>query len=457
MTNEAVRGQLRYIVNIGGFGSGKTYGGAVCAWLLALSRPHSRGLISSVSYRQLEDTSMVEFEQAGESFGFYSKVLRYSKSEKKLYFKNGATIIFRSTEIGRKLLSLNLHWFWLDQAESVRREHFRYLQTRIRKPYTPQVVDKIGNVSNMGIMTANPNPSGWFDSWAKKFIPPQGLWEGKFNKKTKAWEFGEKKSRGLLMRTSTRENIHLEPSYIADLIEQFGGPNSPLAQRLIDGLDCPMGGLIYSMFREDKHVVAPFPIPRHWEKWAAIDFGYVNPFVYLMFAKDPERDRQYIIAEHYMRGQEMSFHSRAIRKIERALPYDIGVGREKILRFADHDRQDQAELAKEEIYTTNARKDVIPGIYHVIKRLSKVVEGRPGLQIFSTCVNTIREIAEYCWDEKAVGDAPLKAKAGNLDEGEPYGDHAMDTIRYGTYSKEHLAGPLSEVAGRRPRGPFHAR
>jgi len=455
MMNEVGRGRLRYIANIGGFGSGKTYAGAMCAWLMAMNRPGTTGIVASVTYPQLRDTAMLEFEKVGEENGWYERTTHFKKADRDLYFKNGSKIMFRSMEIGRKILSVNIHWFWLDQVESVRKEYFNYLVSRLRATYPPSTIKRYGHIANMGVLTANPLSGGWFDKWVKDFIHLRELPKEEWDGKQGAWVYGKKKSRGLLMRTATTDNVHLERSYVDDMINQFGGKDSPMTQRLVFGMDTPFGGTIYKNFREEHHVIPDFDIPNEWEKWSGIDFGFINPFVYLLFARDQE-GRTYLVFEHYMREREMSFHARVIRQAERRFRYDYGSGRQDIPRYADHDRQDQEELAQQEVFTANAKKDIIPGIFHVIKLLSPMRDGRPGLLIFESCANTIREFGDYAWDEKAVNDAPAKYKTGNLDEGEPYGDHAMDALRYGLYSHHLMAGDLSASFGRRPRGPFDA-
>ena len=89
---------------------------------------------------------------------------------------------------------------------------------------------------------------------------------------------------------------------------------------------------------------------------------------------------------------------------------------------ADHDAQDNAEMRSKGISTTNAKKDVTRGIQKVKARLTIQGDGKPRLYIMSTCVNTIKEISLYRWNEK---------KAGNEKE-EPVkeNDHSMDALRY---------------------------
>ena len=62
-------------------------------------------------------------------------------------------------------------------------------------------------------------------------------------------------------------------------------------------------------------------------------------------------------------------------------------------------------------------------------------DGRPGLTVDPSCVNTIREFEGYCW--KKGKDEPVKE-----------GDHAMDALRYALFSMRRgklLFGPITDV------------
>ena len=61
-------------------------------------------------------------------------------------------------------------------------------------------------------------------------------------------------------------------------------------------------------------------------------------------------------------------------------------------------------------------KDMFSGIQRV-KQYLKITNGKPKLYIFKTCVNLIRELKSYWWQE--AGDVPKK-----------YDDHCLDELRY---------------------------
>lgn len=179
-------------------------------------------------------------------------------------------------------------------------------------------------------------------------------------------------------------------------------------------------GTVFKTFSRDVHVCSPFKVPEDWPRWRSIDFGFNNPFVCLWLARDPDK-RWYIYAEHYQARESLAFHAERIKGIS---------GREQYrATWADHDAQDRYELEKQGIRTTAAKKDISLGIEAVQKVLKVQGDGRPRLQIFSTCKHTISEMAGYRWAEgtesKDAKDEPLKVN-----------DHTVDALRYATFGVE---------------------
>jgi hypothetical protein len=191
----------------------------------------------------------------------------------------------------------------------------------------------------------------------------------------------------------------------------------------IKGYFAAFVGMVYRSFNRDTHVVKPFEIPADWPRWRSIDWGFANPFCCLWLARNPDR-RWFLYAEHYQARESLAHHAERIRQIS---------GRERYLAtWADHDAQDAFEFAKLDIKTTPAKKDVHLGIEAVQRVLKVQGDGRPRLQIFSTCKHTISEIVGYRWPEgtevRDPKDKPVKVR-----------DHAMDSLRYGIFAVEGAA------------------
>ncbi len=115
----------------------------------------------------------------------------------------------------------------------------------------------------------------------------------------------------------------------------------------------------------------------------------------------------------------------ALKMVEKAI-LGKGCGFERLARYIvdreegkaaehlilDHDAQDRYELEKHGIKTTAAKKDVHLGIEAVQTVLQVQADGRPRLQIFSTCTHTIAEMIGYRWAKGTEIKDPRAASLG---------------------------------------------
>jgi PBSX family phage terminase large subunit len=206
------------------------------------------------------------------------------------------------------------------------------------------------------------------------------------------------------------DNPYLPADYIENLKRTT--PSGMWYDRRIKGLWVAAEGLVYEDWDREKHVIEPFAIPADWQRFRSVDWGYTNPFVCLWGAVDPD-GRLYIYRELY-RTQTL------IKDLAAAIHQEEGRFRATV---ADHDAQDNAELAQHGIRTAPAKKDVSIGIQKVAERLKEQGDARPRLCVFSNCTNTIREFGKYAWAERKEG-RPIKEEPAKLD------DHCMDAVRY---------------------------
>jgi len=180
-------------------------------------------------------------------------------------------------------------------------------------------------------------------------------------------------------------------------------------------------GAVYKTFNRRIHVIEPFKIPPDWPRYRVIDWGFNNPFCCLWMARDKD-SRWYVYAEHYAPQQTLAYHAKQIKQIS---------GKDRYrLTWADHEAQERHEFKQLGIRTMAAKKDVHLGIEAVQAALKVQGDGRPRVQIFNTCRNTIKEMGGYKWAEgtetKEARDEPLELN-----------DHTCDCIRYGIYGVEH--------------------
>jgi hypothetical protein len=78
------------------------------------------------------------------------------------------------------------------------------------------------------------------------------------------------------------------------------------------------------------------------------------------------------------------------------------------------------EYRKEKVILTRADNDRISGKRKIDRLLGDMMDGKPGLQIVSTCRNLIRTLPSLPLDENRVEDVDTDAE-----------DHAYDALKYG--------------------------
>ena len=181
------------------------------------------------------------------------------------------------------------------------------------------------------------------------------------------------------------------------------------------------------------HVIDPFPIPRHWEIVRSFDWGHAAPFSVGWWAVD-EDGRMYRIRELYgckerqpNKGVEWP-DQKIAQEILRIEKEDPNIRGRRILGVADpaiglkkgHTGYGAAAtMAAEGVYFGAANNDRIPGKMQFHYRLAFNSEGRPMMQVFSTCRHFIEQIPSLVYSEIDVEDVDTHQE-----------DHIYDESRY---------------------------
>jgi phage terminase large subunit len=203
-----------------------------------------------------------------------------------------------------------------------------------------------------------------------------------------------------------------------------------------------LSGLVYKEFREELHVIEPFPIPREWMDTISIDPGMDAPLAAHWYAVDHDGN-VFVVAEHYQKGWNINQHMRAIEQVSREIDWkrDVRGHLSCIMDAAADQHSLQNERSVAELFreagmnvNTNVNKSKWAGIQTVKQYLEprphpdekRWPTGKPRLFIFSTCTMMIKEIKAYRWKENPTGsrEEPIKKN-----------DHAMDNLRYYIMSK----------------------
>ncbi|MFA6860701.1 MAG: terminase family protein [Clostridia bacterium] len=300
---------------------------------------------------------------------------------------------FKTCDQGReKFQGTSLDYVWFDEEPP----YDIYTECRMR------VLDKCGEI--FGTMTPLKGLTWVYDViYLNKFDDPE-VWHEHMS-----WE----------------DNPFLNSSEIESLKNSMS--EEELESRK-EGKFIANGGLVYSEFDSQIHVIEPFDVPKEWYSSISIDPGLNNPLSAHWYAVDYDSNI-FVIAEHFEKGKPVAYHASQIKAICNRLGWHCSSN--GMIECLIDSAADQHTLASEKSVTelfydngilasTRVNKDLFSGIQRV-KSYLKNANGKARLFIFKTCVNLIREIKSYWWGN---GDNPIKKD-----------DHALDELRYFVMSR----------------------
>lgn len=400
----------QYSLFSGGFGSGKTVSLVLKALLISQLMPKNFGLIGRLTYPELRDTTQKTFFEfcppswyAPENGGVWNKSENYVR----LY--NGSEIIFRhlDTISEKELLSLNLGWFGIDQAEEIGEGVFQILQSRLRMNTVPR---------RYGFMICNPAGHNW-------------LWH-KFHPDSK----DRMKGAAYFESTTYDNRTNLPEDYIKGMEESY---TEEMKKRFLYGSWDVFEGQVFVEFDPRAHVIDPFEIPPFWDKIVAIDHGLVNPTAVLWGAIDQDGNL-FVYDEHYEAGKPVSHHAQSIKQHSNGQQISLTVidpstqakTREKD-GFPFSVIQEYNDYGIYPVPANNDRSASINRIKEFLRiypdRLHPVTGkmGSPKMFIMRNCEKTIEEVNKYAWRKvrSLAGKNPQETTT-DLD------DHTVDALRY---------------------------
>lgn len=417
----------------GGFGSGKTLVGGFKCLLESLRHPGTVGLVGRQTYRSLEDTTkrvMIDGDDKPPVIP-PELVANRSESDNAVDLVNGSRIYFRSLEdhAAGKLRSLNLGWFYVDEATESTLKLWLELLGRLRHPAGP----------GRCWATTNPNGHDW-------------LWQ-RFHPDSQSHE-----PESLLIHAPTEENTHLRPEYVTLLRRQ----PAEWVKRYVDASFDVAAGMIWDEWQRDVHVVdASLWLPYDWRRFESLDHGRRNPTAYLQWAIDPEGFL--LVEDEYYSPGLVSQHAAAVAVKRRSLQWGPIVADRQVFTADAYGNTPAAEYAKHGVTMIAADMDVGAGLLRVSELLLRGPErtfpdwhpwagtlgpdglGSPLLFVSERCSNLIGEIPMYVWRDLSP---TLEDRQNQPEEPRKLNDHACDALRYGAMSRPRsYAAPGSVLRG----------
>lgn len=306
---------------IGAVGSGKTIALCADAILLGLQQPGSRILIARQTVPSLRDTTEHEFLSLLNSIpdeleGIQKKTLYDLCTVRKsgghvdrLTLPNGTEYMFRSLDDWRKLMSLNLAAFYIDEASEISVESYLGLMTRIRQTEPTQQAQRLGYktiTKQQAAICMNPNGHDW--AWEYFVHGPAKLRES-LDPKDQA-----KAAQRRYFRSTSFDNPTLynksdgEPGdYLKGLLDM---PEIWVRRYVLCEFDA-FEGQIYE-FGHEEHVHVHFDPPADWDRACGMDWGLRNPTAIVWWARDPKTLKWHMYRE-WQSYDQMNQHERESR------------------------------------------------------------------------------------------------------------------------------------------------
>lgn len=266
----------------------------------------------------------------------------------------------------------------------------------------------------------------------------------------RVYEHGENPDDYIFIQAKVTDNTVLmerDPGYIKTL----EALPDHLRKAYRDGDWDAVDGQYFTEFNRDIHVCAPFTIPRDWRRFRAMDWGFNDPCCVLWFAVAPD-SHLYVYREIYKTQTQASVMAQRVKNCSIAFDENGNQYTERITYTAASPDMWQRRgledvMGGETIAETfirngvpliKADNDRLNGWMRVRENLAIAPDGKPYLQIFSTCRDLIRTLPILTFD-----------KHDHEDVGDNCEDHAAEALRYGLMTRPSPAKRRQAEAKRR--------
>ena len=383
----------------GAAGGGKSHGQVIDALIIALKYPGSKQLILRRSFQEL-DKSIVRTVM-----DMYPKELfTYNSSSHTGRFKNGSLIDF-----GYLAAENDVYQYQSAEYDIIRFDELTHF-TETQYTYLISRVRGANNFPKQIKSSTNPGSIG--HAWVKKrFVDPSPP-DVEF--------YGEDGMKRIFIPSKITDNYALmkkDPAYQKRL-EAL--PEKDRKALLYGDWDI-FEGQYFSEFRTEDHVIDPFPIPKEWRRYRAIDYG-LDMLACLFVAVD-STGCAYVYKE--TGGSNLP----------------IGVAGKQVIDFTERDEEIYCTLAPPDLWNrsqetgkskalifsesglslTKSNNDREAGWLCIKEMLRKDANGEPRLKIFSNCRELIKCLPALVIDEKKPSDCAT----------EPHEyTHYPDALRY---------------------------
>lgn len=355
----------KYTCYGGARGGGKSWAIQRKAPMGALNYPGIKILILRREYGDMENSIISPMLKI-----LPAELYQYNKSEHMVTFINGSTIKFGNmpgygAAVEGKYQGQEYDWLFIDEATQFLESEFRGLAAIVRGA---------NKIPKRIFLTCNPGGPGHF--WVKRlFIDRQ------FRK-------GEDAKDYVFIPATVDDNkdlIESNPDYVKQL--ELLPEDIRRAHRYGDWN--ALAGVYFDEFTDGVHTCKPFVIPKHWQRYRAMDYG-LDMFFCIWIAVD-ENGRCYVYRQFEQSNMVVSEAARKQLEMTRPdeqISYTIAPP-DMWARSRETGKTQAATFAENGVSLVKADNNRLQGWY-ALKEFFRIREdGKSGLIIFDTCGSLI--------------------------------------------------------------------
>lgn len=416
---EFVTSKKRYTAYGGARGGGKTHALRKLAEVGALQYPGIKILIVRRLFTELQKNHIEPIcKDVSSALG------RYNVQLHTMYFVNGSIIQFghfQSYDTAfQEYQGQEYDWILIDEATQFTYSEFRLLGGCLRG---------VNDIPKHFYLTCNPGGIG--HQWVKRLFIDRDFKTDSANP-----EENENPDDYLFIQALVEDNKAL-----------MGTPDGAAYKGMLSSLPeniraahrygdwNALSGQYFPEFKPEHHVCKPFPIPDHWQRYRAFDYGL--DMLACLWAAIDEAGRIYIY-------RELKVPNLIVTDAAELIKSNTGRNEKIQITFAPPDmwnRQKDTGKSMAELFMLNdvpiikADNQRVQGWLQV-KECLKDVGGKPVMMIFDTCKELISDLQTIQASEKNPNDCAT----------EPHEiTHSCDSLRYLCVSRtlptEALSGP----------------
>lgn len=205
-------------------------------------------------------------------------------------------------------------------------------------------------------------------------------------------------------------------------------------RRYILGEWCLASGLVFSSFNRETMTFSDYDVKCYSDWFVAGDYGTMNPTAVLLIGYNRAKRTFDVFSEYYYDGRARMHQKTDDEYVRDIMAFTSGY-QVRAAYFDPSAASFIAALKKAHVFPRlyQADNDVLPGI-----RFTGMLFSIGRIRIAERCVNTLRELESYSWDEEK-----------SLEKGEDVvikeNDHTCDALRYFCYSEVYRHAKLYGV------------